>query len=140
MRPGRLRPTRMVLGLALSGCLVAASCGEDQDPWCGDLERWSGLETLSAAIEEGDGEAAEAELEGFDDMAGAAPEELRGDMQTVSTALADAVEVALDDGSTDPDDLELRREELNERLGRIAPELQRISAYAETECGLRLGT
>ena len=39
-----------------------SACGEDQDPWCDQLEEWSGLDTLSQAIESGDATTAAEEL------------------------------------------------------------------------------
>ncbi|MFV0316578.1 MAG: hypothetical protein ACK5O2_06405 [Microthrixaceae bacterium] len=118
--------------------LFFTACGEDQIPWCSDLEKWSGLDALAAAITAGDSAAASDELEGFDEMARSAPQEIRSDMETVSSALAASVGVALDDGATDPDKLELRRDELNVQLGRITTQLQAVSTFAETECGIRL--
>ncbi|MEZ5348195.1 MAG: hypothetical protein R2714_03210 [Microthrixaceae bacterium] len=115
-----------------------SACGEDQDPWCDQLEEWSGLDTLSQAIESGDATTAAEELDGFQELSESAPDEVRNDMEAVADALRSAVDITLDSDSADPDDLELRREELNERLGRLAAELQSISSFAETECGVRL--
>lgn len=119
--------------------LTVGGCGEDQLPWCSELASIADLEELAAALSTDDAESAAEELERFDSVASSAPLEVRADMEAVTDALSQAVEVAMaGDDDADPDDLELRREAVNEQLGRVTSNVAAVSAWAEQECGIRL--
>lgn len=118
--------------------LVLGGCGNDQLPWCSELESVADLDALAAAIAAGDGEGANAGLEHFSDVASSAPVEIRSDMQAVADALSQAVGVAMAGDGTDPDRLELRREAVNTQLGTVTTNVAAVSTWAEQECGIRL--
>lgn len=125
--------------MGLSGAVLALSgCGSDQLPWCSELESVTSLDELATAISAGDAEAADAGLERFSEVASSAPVDVRADMEAVADALSEAVGVAMTDEAADPDDLELRRESVNEQLGRVTANVAAVSSWAERECGIRL--
>lgn len=126
-----------LLAAAAAGLLVAG-CGEDQDPWCDQLDSLADLGELATALASGDAESAQRELERFSEAASDAPEAVRDDMVAVADALEQVVGVALTGPDADPDDLELRRESVNDQLDTVSANVSAVSAYAETECGIRL--
>lgn len=124
----------MLLGVAV----VLAGCGNDQLPWCSELESVSDLEQLATAISDGDATTANEEVDRFSAVASSAPAGVRTDMQAVADALSEVVGVAMTGEEADPDDLELRREAVNDQLGRVTANVDAVSAWAEQECGIRL--
>ncbi|MCB1270517.1 MAG: hypothetical protein M9942_01935 [Microthrixaceae bacterium] len=133
--PGR---TALSVAVAALFSLLVGACGEDQHPWCAELESVVQLDELASSMASGDTEAAAGEVEHFSEVAAEAPGEIRAEMQAVAEALDQVVEVALTGADAAPDDLELRREALNDELGRVTDDVATVSSWAETECGVRL--
>lgn len=117
---------------------LPTSCGDDQDPWCERLATVVELDALADSISASDPGAASEEVDRFAEVAAEAPEAVRGDMTAVADALEQVVDVALTGSDADPDDLELRREAVNEQLGRVTSNVTAVTSYAESECGIRL--
>lgn len=107
-------------------------------PWCAELESVADLPALVSAISSGDTEAATAETDRFSDVAADAPAEIRPEMKAVADALSEAVAVTMTPPDADPDELELRREAVNQQLGRVTSDVSAVSEWAEVQCGIRL--
>lgn len=114
------------------------ACGDDQAPWCAQLESVADLPALAEAISNGDTDAATAEVDRFTAVASDAPREIRSEMESVADALSEAVGVAMTGEGADPDELELRREAVNQQLGRVTSDVAAVSDWAEQACGIRL--
>ena len=133
------RPTTLALvALAVAGLAGTAACGDDQPEWCDDLASVGDLEQLAAAITTSDGPTAAEELDRFEEVAAAAPEAVRSDMETIASTLRDVVDVALAGENADADDLELRRDAANQRLAEMPAHIAAVTGWAEEECGIRL--
>lgn len=118
--------------------LAAFGCSDGQPAWCAELRSLGDLDDLSAAIVATDGEAATAELDRFEDVAGSAPTAVRSDMETIATTLRQVVDIAMAGDAADADELELRRDAANQQLAGMTSHLAAVSTWAEKECGIRL--
>lgn len=133
------RPTTVALvAVALAGLLGPAACGDGQPEWCEELASVGDLEELASAITTSDGPTATEELDRFEDVAAAAPEAVRSDMEAIASTLRDVVAVAMAGESADADELELQRDAANQRLAEMPAHIAAVTGWAEEECGIRL--
>ena len=154
------RRTVAVLVSAISLC--AASCGDGTPAFCTPLAETAKLSDLVAALDSGDLENAASEAQRLRDLASEAPPEIRADFTALADAVVDIVRLITDErdsttsltpgattvpsgaapGSTsttvDPGELERQRNELNNRLGELDRRSDRISSWAQEQCGLEL--
>lgn len=119
---------------------LTASCSDGRPGFCDALETNADLEPLAEAIADSDGERAAAEAQRLIDLSEDAPPEVRGDLRELANAIEDIVAHAADltDPASDPAEVERRRDQINERLGTLDRRIERVSTWAERECGLRL--
>ncbi|MCP4435805.1 MAG: hypothetical protein GY812_09985 [Actinomycetia bacterium] len=132
----RFRPAVLVAAFGLTAPLAA--CGDGTPTWCGQLESVGDLDSLVAAVASDDGSTGATELDRFAAVAADAPEEIADDMAAINDTFAEVVDIALSGSEADPDELELRREAANQRLAEMPAHVAAVSAWAETECGIRL--
>lgn len=130
----------MALALALLVAGLAPACSDGDAEWCDRLRREGSLTELSRAVTSADADAAASAVEDFDDLAQDAPREIRDDMVAVADALGRAVEVATasEDAGT-PSEMERRRDLANQGLAGVTAHSNAVTAWAERECGIRLG-
>ncbi len=116
--------------------VAAGGCTPPRPAYCEDLEAWNSLSSLDAAIRAGDSSEIESQLEELDSLANSAPDEIRDDMLEISDTMAAVVE--LNSSSSDTSEDELKREQVNARLGRVIEHTTAVGSWAEEECGIRL--
>ncbi len=134
-----LRNSPVLRALFLPILLITSGlvgCSTSQPAYCDDLEAWMSFDDLSAAITAGDENAAAAQLEALQELARSAPDEIAEDMDEIVATTADVVALGLTNSDSTADELE--RERVNRRLARVVENTTAVSAWAETECGIRL--
>ena len=129
-----------VFGAGASGC---SDDGGSEEALCAALPDTPDLASVVADLDSAEPDELESRLssaaEQFRDLKGAAPDEIQGDVEQVS----DAVEEILDVVQDHLDDREALRTELASRKAElldVGPAAQRLVDYARETCGIDLGS
>ena len=135
--------TRLIGSLAVAGALALAGCGGDDDDDGGDLQAFCDkaqeVETAGqslSALQGGDLGAAQEALDETNtqvqEAVDLAPEEIKGDVETVSNFISDLTEKVQDAES--PQDLLGLLGELQEGAEEVQTAGQNVSDYVEENC------
>ncbi len=138
-RPGAIRQ-RITSGVAVGGALLiaaTAACGDSTPEYCDRLDEIRTLDTLSAALDAGDLDAADAAAQQLVEVADAAPSEIAGPTRALADGVVGVVAL-LRAGDGDPGAVEAQREQLQEQLGTLADDAAVVEQWTEERCGFRL--
>jgi hypothetical protein len=140
--------TRLIGSLAVAGALALAGCGGDDDDDGGDLQAFCDkaqeVETAGqslSALQGGDLGAAQEALDETNtqvqEAVDLAPEEIKGDVETVSNFISDLTEKVQD--AENPQDLLGVLGELQEGAEEVQTAGQNVSDYVEENCDTATG-
>lgn len=117
--------------------VTAAACGDGTPEYCTRLAEISTLDGLTAALDAGDLDAADAAAQQLVEASTAAPPEIA----EATAALAEGVVgivALLRATEEDPGAVESQRVRLQDQLGTLADDAAVVSQWAEEQCGFRL--
>jgi hypothetical protein len=139
--------------LAAAGALALAAlattaCGDGRPAFCDELSKAADMSELSAALESQDLGKARTAAESFSELAAAAPDDIRTEMEDLADAVErivgllaadrNAVPGAGEQGQGDAAVVEQDRDELNRRLEELATTSSQVERWAARECGVTL--
>ncbi len=136
----RRRSTRRRTALATIATLAAvgSGCTSPNEEFCGELENLYTLDDLALAIEQEDQSGINEGLDDLRRLEAAAPEAVHDDIRQINDTMIDVVRTvtgsAGPEGQTAPVDPDALRGALTD----VAEPAQRVTDFADRECGLTL--
>ncbi len=165
MTPAPRATLRMLVTLIVLSVFVA-SCSDGTPGFCRDLNSSKQLDGIVAALKKNDLKRADSEARRLKDLAAEAPGEIRTELEALADGVVDIIDLVKRDQdansvatanssetggddtqddtstvnppSTEPTDVEQRRNELNFRLGELDKTSDDVSNWALKECGIEL--
>ena len=134
-RTSRLAGT-VALAALLSFTCSLVGCTSEQDEFCDRLRDVFDFRDLRRAIDGDDRAAIEAALEDAQAMADAAPADIEDDVGAVVDAVIDSVRAVIDVDAPDGDEAPVDLARLNDALGKVTVNAQRVESYADEKCGI----
>jgi hypothetical protein len=137
--PSRDRSARRWIAAALIGVVAAGStaCGDGTPDYCAQLSEIRSLDGLTAALDAGDLDAADAAAAQLVEVSRSAPAEIAEPTQALADGVVGIVAL-LRATDEDPGVVESQRARLQEQLGTLADDAAVVSQWAEEQCGFRL--
>lgn len=113
------------------------ACADSTPEYCDQLAEIRTLGDLSAALDAGDLDAADAAAQQLVGVAGAAPDEIAAPTRALADGVV-AIVALLRAGDGDPGAVEAQREQLQVQLGTLADDAAVVEQWTEERCGFRL--
>ena len=129
--PGTRFRTRLPVAIA-TVAVLASACTDQTARFCSAYEHDEPLESLFAAIDDGDAESIDEALADLDELRDKAPAEIAEDVDVVLDTFADTVRVATQ--AEDPNGVMVDLEDLNTALAGVTVHGQRIEEFVAENC------